>query len=91
MAACRPRSKPRSERAQERTSALTYLVLDRKLAFPLLSTLHHSNLKASSRYRHIARDRRGLRLGRSTGATETFGALATRLHVDGPPISCYGI
>jgi hypothetical protein len=66
MTSCRARSEPRSERAQEREAAMTQWVLGYKLAFLMRGTLHHLNLRASSSYRPIACERRGLLLGRST-------------------------
>jgi hypothetical protein len=59
----RARSEPRRERAHERKGPLTCRVLGYKLAFFPRTTLHHLDVQASSRYRPIARDRRGLLLG----------------------------
>jgi hypothetical protein len=60
MTHCRAKSEPRSERARERQATITYWVLGYKLAFLTGGTLHHFSLRASSRYRPIARERRGL-------------------------------
>jgi hypothetical protein len=46
---CKPRSKPRSERAQEREGPLTCMAFGYKLAFFPRTTLHHLNMQASSR------------------------------------------
>ena len=59
---CKPRSKRRSERAHELKGPLTCLVLGYKLALLRPITLHHFDMQSSSRYRPIARDRRGLLL-----------------------------
>jgi hypothetical protein len=65
MTVSRPGSKPRSERAQEQIGSLTYGVLGSQLAFVERRALNDCRLQASSRYRPIARDRRGLLPGRS--------------------------
>src|SRR5919106_3108775 len=63
---CRPRSEPRSERAQERKAAPTWCGLGNKLALLPACTLHRVSLQASSRQRPIACDRRGSLLRHSS-------------------------